>query len=137
MDVHHGDKQEDKTSSDDKKLGYFFCEPKKEETIIDENKFVGKVLFYLWNDAFKDGENKVYKAFRVKNTGELSREQMLKQGYINPRHDRYFCYFFDEEITLGELDIDGIIQAEKSKSAGYDKGMPIYLKGSELIKFRK
>lgn len=47
------------TSSDDKKLGYFFCKPKKGETIIDENKLVGKVLFYLWNDAFKDGENKV------------------------------------------------------------------------------
>lgn len=51
--------------------------------------------------------------------------------------DKKLGYFFDEEITLGELDIDGIIQAEKSKSAGYDKGMPIYLKGSELIKFRK
>lgn len=84
-----------------------------------------------------DGENKVYKAFRVKNTGELSRDQMLKQGYTNPRHDRYFCYFFDEEITLGEFDINGIIQAEKSKSAGYDKGMPIFLKGSEMIKYRK
>lgn len=84
-----------------------------------------------------DGENKVYKAFRVKNTGELSRDQMLKQGYTNPRHDRYFCYFFDEEITLGEFDINGIIQAEKSKSAVYDKGMPIFLKGSEMIKYRK
>lgn len=73
----------------------------------------------------------------MKNTGELSREQMLKQGYVNPRHDRYFCYFFDEEITLGEFDIDGIIQAEKEKSAEYSKGMPIYLKGSEMIKFRK
>ena len=86
---------------------------------------------------YMDGENKVYKAFRVKNTGELSRDQMLKQGYTNPRHDRYFCYFFDEEITLGEFDINGIIQAEKSKSAGYDKGMPIFLKGSEMIKYRK
>ena len=84
-----------------------------------------------------DGENKVYKAFRVKNTGELSREQMLKQGYINPRHERYFCYFFDEEITLGEFDIYGIIQAEKAKTTEYSKGMPIYLRGREMIKFRK
>ena len=49
------------TSSDDKKLGYFFCKPKKGETTIDENKFVGKVLFYLWNDVFKDGDTSLFK----------------------------------------------------------------------------
>lgn len=102
--------------------------------VVKSREYVKHAKFVV---LYKDGENKVYKAFRVKNTGELSREQMLKQGYINPRHDRYFCYFFDEEITLGEFDIEGIIQAEKSKSAEYSKGMPIYLKGSEMIKFRK
>ena len=49
------------TSSDDKKLGYFFCKPKKGETTINENKFVGKVLFYLWNDVFKDGDTSLFK----------------------------------------------------------------------------
>lgn len=43
------------TSSDDKKLGYFFCKPSQDGVIITEEKFVGKVLFYLWNDVFKDG----------------------------------------------------------------------------------
>ncbi len=42
------------TSSDDKKLGYFFCKPPKGEPISAE-RFVGKVMFYLWNDVFKDG----------------------------------------------------------------------------------
>lgn len=51
--------------------------------------------------------------------------------------DKKLGYFFDEEITLEKFDIDGIIQAERAKSTGYNKGMPIYLKGSELIKFRK
>ncbi len=49
------------TSSDDKKLGYFFCKPKKGETTISEGKFVGKVLFYLWNDVFKDGDTSLFK----------------------------------------------------------------------------
>lgn len=102
--------------------------------VVKSRDYVKHAKFVV---LYMDGENKVYKAFRVKNTGELSRDQMLKQGYTNPRHDRYFCYFFDEEITLGEFDINGIIQAEKSKSAGYDKGMPIFLKGSEMIKYRK
>ena len=75
--------------------------------------------------------------FRVKNTGELTREQMISQGYLNPQHDRYFCYFFDEEITLGEFDIEAIIEAEKAKNVEYAKGVPIYMNGEELIKFRK
>ena len=42
------------TSSEDKKLGYFFC--KAENNVISAQKFVGKVIFYLWNDVFKDYE---------------------------------------------------------------------------------
>lgn len=43
---------EDMTSSEDKQLGYFFC--KAENGVISAEKFVGKVIFYLWNDVFKD-----------------------------------------------------------------------------------
>ena len=53
------------TSSADKQLGYFFCkadkktperesEPNSENNLISDDKFVSKVLFYLWNDVFKD-----------------------------------------------------------------------------------
>ena len=44
------------TSSEDKKLGYFFCKAKDEDKVISAKKFVGKVIFYLWNDVFKDYE---------------------------------------------------------------------------------
>ena len=44
----------DMTNSEDKKLGYFFC--KTQTGIIDAETFVGKVIFYLWNDVFKDFE---------------------------------------------------------------------------------
>ena len=40
------------TSSEDKKLGYFFV--KAPNKVVDAKKFVGKVLFYLWNDVFKN-----------------------------------------------------------------------------------
>ena len=49
------------TSSDDKKLGYFFCKPPKDSSEISEETFVGKVLFYLWNDVFKDGDISLFK----------------------------------------------------------------------------
>ena len=51
----------DATHSEDKKLGYFFCkadrkvnENDEENMIISADKFVGKVLFYIYNDVFKD-----------------------------------------------------------------------------------
>lgn len=40
------------TQSEDKKLGFFFC--KAINGVITPETFVGKVVFYLWNDVFKD-----------------------------------------------------------------------------------
>jgi hypothetical protein len=41
------------TSSADKQLGYFFCKADKDGK-ISAKTFVSKVIFYLWNDVFKD-----------------------------------------------------------------------------------
>ena len=41
------------TNSEDKKLGYFFCKADN-DGIVSAEKFVNKVIFYLWNDVFKD-----------------------------------------------------------------------------------
>ena len=49
------------TRSDDKKLGYFFCKAERGTESIDEKTFVGKVIFYLWNDVFKDNDNSIFK----------------------------------------------------------------------------
>ena len=48
------DRVYDATYSEDKKLGYFFC--KANDGVISADKFVSKVIFYLWNDVFKDSE---------------------------------------------------------------------------------
>lgn len=63
------------TSSDDKKLGYFFCKPDKKGNKISEDKFVGKVLFYLWNDVFKDGDTSLFKV------GEYTEEATFEAFY--------------------------------------------------------
>lgn len=109
--------------------------------VVKSRDYVKHAKFVI---LYMDGEKKVYKAFRVKNTGELSREQMISQGYLNPRHDRYFCYFFDEEITLGDFDINEIIKTDKKKHEAetkqkeeYAEGQPVFMSGEELIKFRK
>ena len=55
------------TSSDDKKLGYFFCKPETQDSKdIDAERFIGKVVFYLWNDVFKDEDNAIFKVVEGK-----------------------------------------------------------------------
>ena len=108
--------------------------------VVKSRDYVRHAKFVILYNA---GENKVYKAFRVKNIGELTREQLIKQDYRDPHHDKYLCYFFDEEITLGEFDIQGIINADKDKFEAdtkrkeeYAEGQPVFMSGKELIKFR-
>lgn len=46
------DKIYTKTNSEDKQLGFYFCKAK--DGIISADKFVSKVLFYIYNDIYKD-----------------------------------------------------------------------------------
>lgn len=62
------------TSRADKQLGYFFCKADKKlndidetETVISIDSFVGKVLFYLWNDVFRDYGFEDSSLFRYKS----------------------------------------------------------------------
>ena len=49
------------TSSEDKQLGFYFC--KAQNNVVSAETFVSKVLFYLWNDVFKDYDegNSIFK----------------------------------------------------------------------------
>lgn len=42
------------TGSEDKQLGFWFAKPEDENGKITAEKFVSKVVFYLWNDVLKD-----------------------------------------------------------------------------------
>lgn len=82
------------TSSADKQLGYFFCkadekvnEADRDCTIISANTFVGKVLFYLWNDVFKDYGFEDASLFRYKE---------IKDGKETEK-DLTFPDFYDED----------------------------------------
>lgn len=48
------DSVESVTQSEDKKLGYWFMGNGAEQKEITIDRFVSKVIFYLWNDVFKD-----------------------------------------------------------------------------------
>ena len=74
------------TSSADKQLGYFFCCAKN--GVIDKETFVSKVIFYLWNDVFKDYGFEDATLFRY-NTKDDSGKEMEK--------DLTFPDFYDED----------------------------------------
>lgn len=72
----------DITSSDDKKLGYFFCKPQSDSKTIDAETFVGKVIFYLWNDVFKDEDADIFKLSTESPTFDQFYTEDAKTGDI-------------------------------------------------------
>ena len=74
------------TSSADKQLGYFFCCAK--DGVIDEETFVSKVIFYLWNDVFKDYGFEDASLFRYTTKDEDEKDT---------EKDLTFPDFYDEE----------------------------------------
>ena len=89
----------------------------------------------------------MFRAYRVKGYQVRKREELMREGYPHPHHDRYYCYVFDEEVDLGAFDIQRIISTDRINYASeirrsgdvtkkYPEGRPIFLKGSELLRYR-
>jgi len=80
------------TDSPDKQIGNWFVNPT--DKIISEKIFINKVLFYLWNDVFKDedesffnidGENKTYEDFFTQNENSSLIIKMIDEHLdLNP-----------------------------------------------------
>lgn len=66
------------TNSEDKKLGYYFC--KATNGIINAETFVGKVVFYIWNDVFKDFAEEAGDLFKDEDGSLLSFNKFYTVG---------------------------------------------------------
>ena len=78
----------DLTKSEDKELGYFFVRPAKGENITTQ-RFVSKVIFYLWSDIYKDYVGRDDSIFKFS-----------EDGNENNRKDHSFNSFFDNEGNI-------------------------------------
>lgn len=81
----------DTTNSEDKQLGFFFCKAK--DNIISAETFVSKVIFYLWNDVFKDFgfDDKIFEDNEDNENPKLSFDKFyLANGEVNEGKVRMF-----------------------------------------------
>jgi hypothetical protein len=89
------------TNSEDKKLGFFFC--KTNNGCISAETFVGKVIFYLWNDVFKDyGFDGTI--FKDTDGGTLSFDKFYKAG----QNGKAIVQNDKVELFLNNLNVDTI-----------------------------
>lgn len=63
-------KIKDTTDSEDKQMGNFFINGN-----VDERQFVDKVMFYLWNDVFKEEYKTLKNHFRIPKEGDDNGEE--------------------------------------------------------------
>ena len=81
------------TQSEDKKMGYWFTKADTKKRIT-QKKFIGKVLFYLWNDVFKDYARtestvfKVYSDSEKKGTEEYTFTDFFRSEGVTERIHR-------------------------------------------------
>ena len=94
----------DTTSSEDKKLGYFFAKAKGKS--IDAEQFVGKVLFYLWNDVFKNYgfDNPIFSKGDKKRF-EFS-DFFMDDGKPNVETVNQFLKTLEETIKMEDLPLE-------------------------------
>ena len=98
--------------SEDKKLGYFFC--KTSDGTISSEKFVSKVVFYLWNDVFKDSEFEG-DAFKDQNDDKLSFDKFYLVNGSSVCVNEDVVKFF-----LGNLGLSPVSVTETDDSEEYN-----------------
>ncbi len=96
----------DVTSSPDKQLGYFFVKLPEGQTVIDAETFVNKVVFYLWNDVFKDFDLE---------------EDAFKTGNDDKKRQRTFDDFFKDDGNVEPQKVVEFLSTLLKKDEGQSK----------------
>jgi len=84
------------TKSQDKQIGNWFIDAQNSGKVITESTFVNKVVFYLWNDVFKDEENTIFKSAEGKN---LTYSSFFENGDSN----NLVSYILEERLKLTDI----------------------------------
>lgn len=94
-----------------------------------------KPKFAILYEEGLEEENK-YHVFRIHDFAVMSEERMRLALYPREPKGDYFIFRFDEEVSIGRFDINQYI-AQKQQEPDYVSGMPLYLKGAELLEYKE
>lgn len=103
----------DMTNSEDKQLGFFFCKAKN--NIISADTFVCKVVFYLWNDVFKDFgfDNKIFADTADEKNPKLSFDKFyMANGKVNMAKVKMFLVNLDMSPLFDSNDETNVFMDE-------------------------
>jgi len=84
------------THSQDKQVGNWFINAKNTDNIINEKTFINKVMFYLWNDVFKDEEETIF----IKNGEFLTYEHF----FTDNNNSELIEYIFLNNLDLKKIE---------------------------------
>ena len=115
------------TNSEDKKLGYFFCKAKDGE--IDADLFVSKVIFYLWNDVFKDY------GFDDKDFQDEEGKILSFDRFYEDKNGTTYVDIANVELFLENLGVEVYYSDEKEDS--YDEESVLELNNSNQRSYDK
>lgn len=111
------DKVEAVTQSEDKKLGYWFMGNGAEQKEITIDRFVSKVVFYLWNDVFKDfgkSGNTIFKEI-------FDKFHKFFDFGGNPKEDVVGAFLDALEVKNGEMEAGDPEAGTSSNGIDYTK----------------
>ena len=102
------------------------------------NKNIKFVILYTDN-AEKTGE---YRVFHVKDTArKVTEEKMRNTWYPLEVKGNYFFFRFDEEVSIGKLNIAELLKDLKTKHLSefnsYTEGEPMFTTAENVLQFRK
>lgn len=69
------------TQSEDKQLGFWFVKPKSGNASISTNDFVSKVIFFLWNDIYKDFGEDSTSIFNFADNGDPNGKDRKRHSF--------------------------------------------------------
>ena len=111
------DRVESVTQSEDKKLGYWFMGNGAEQKEITIDRFVSKVIFYLWNDVFKDfgkSGNTIFK-------DSFAKFHLFFDFSGKPKEDVVKAFLDALEVKSGEIEAGDPENGASSNGIDYTK----------------
>lgn len=105
------------TDSEDKQLGYFFVTPDHDD-LISKELFVWKVLFYLWNDVYKDFADRNGSKFKLdKENGSYSYNSFFgREGIKTELVKKFIEQFVEQDSSKSDKKMYIINNKVKCKS---------------------